>query len=250
MVGKRNECFAHPTWLMMTHSIKNLVVLIFSFLLAWTANIAWSQEPVENQTKQFPSEQFAKNVPQTPEGLLLAIKGVIANKDKTGESICSEWLGIPPDIWVDNVLTPGSKDKRYVPSSSMFPPAPFHFSSALIGHRDTLINLELSFYRNPDFRMTPEEVQKIFGKPTNIWVYRPKSEWSYGEYRVKYRYDYSHDQNSYYMDITFHNNEEVNIENQIKFLQHSPEQVQSERARRKELNAHSGYLPVSLELNL
>ena len=235
---------------MLDDSKKTLLVTAFLFLLFGTGYVAWSQPPEEKQIEPLAIETDVGKVPQTPEALLLAIKGLIANKDKPGESLCAELLGIPKEIWVDNVITPGSEDKRYVPRSSMFPPAPFNFSSALIGHRGTLIKLELSFYNNQNFRLTPEVVQKIFGYPTILYVRKPTSENSRGVYGVKYRYDHSNDQNSYYMDIVFANSDELNAESRVNFMQHSADIIKYERNRRKEFNVHSHYSPSILELNL
>lgn len=186
------------------------------------------------------------NVPKNPDELLLVIQKLIANKFMDGHELCVKWLGIDKGIWVKSAH--GTLESEYIGPFAKYPPAPFQFEEAVLDLQGNLAKLVLTFYRNPDFLMTPALVQKILGQPTIIWVGVPKNENSSGRYTIEYRYDSDRNidtKDQYYINIKFINKDEKEL-----YLRHSPEQMQSEALRRKSFEIHKGYLPLSLELHL
>ena len=84
-----------------------LLVTLFSGWVqnAW-AESAWTEFSFDEQAaKQAYPSLGTGVIPQTPEELVLALKGLIAHRvDEDGEVLAERWLGLPRKFWVQNPL--------------------------------------------------------------------------------------------------------------------------------------------------
>lgn len=96
-----------------------MVMVLFLFVLAphWLCADTTSELAGSRQTEE-------ARGPQTPEKLLQVIKALFAYPDVDGHDFCEKQLSIDRAIW--SKYPSGAIDSEYVPSASMFPPAPFH----------------------------------------------------------------------------------------------------------------------------
>jgi len=220
------------------------------FLLMLVVQVVWAEPtPDEQAAERARVEVGTGNVPQTPEELLLAIKGLIAHKNEDGESLCEQWLGIPKNSW--KIIGPSPGTREYKTASGRIDPlAPFHFSSAEIDRQGHLFNIFLAFYHNPAFRMTPVSAQKIFGPPTEIWVGSPKAENSAGSFSLTYLYHDQINDKRYTMRLTFRNKDEDTPEIETTFRKYPEKYIIEEQTRRKELTVHRDYISTSMKLRL
>lgn len=132
--------------------------------------------------------------------------------------------------------------------SLMLPPAPFHFGVALLDRQDKLLSLVITFYKHPNFRMTPAVTQKILGPPTKISVSSPaprRDGDSTGVYRITYYYKTE----KYHLSVRFMDgNEKNNKETCYAYTKHTPEQIKNEQERRRSFEIHKDYLPLGMEI--
>jgi hypothetical protein len=234
-------------------TMKNRMAIWFAvqlFVLMLIVQVVWAEStPKEQAAEEVRIETGTGNIPQTPEELLLAIKGLVAHKDEDGEALCEQWLGIPKNSWKINDPSPGTREYKMA-TGRIDPLPPFHFSSAYIDQEGHLFNIFLAFYYNPAFRMTPVLAQKIFGPPTEIWVGSPKAENSAGIFSLTYLY---HDQikdKRYTMKLTFRNKDEDTPEIETIFRKYPEKHIIEEQTRRKDLIVHRNYISTSMRLSM
>jgi hypothetical protein len=218
------------------------------FLLMGLVQFSWAEPSLEEQSaEQAKEEQLQTNVPQTPEELLQMFKDLLADPDVDGKEFCEKRLGIDRRSWVKSKL-PRTSDKEHLEmafSSPPLPPAPFEFVEAYTNHQDKLKVLVLWFYKNPSFRITPALTRQILGETERIGVAHPRADASRGQYRVSYQYLTK----KYQLFVTFWNANEANNPDTIKaFVNHTPEQIQNERERRKPFEVHKDYQPTHVTL--
>ena len=246
-----------------------LFVTLFSGWVqnAW-AEAAWTEFSFDEQAaKQAYPSLGTGVIPQTPEELVLALKGLIAHRvDEDGEVLAERWLGLPRKFWVQNPLYDSDMarvaklKKQGVPVDhvrinksnttkiTISPPPPFSLGGS-IDHEDHLSWLSLSFYKNPEFSLTPALLRKHFGPPTSFGVGNPiKGDNSWGTYTVSYSYSVPE---CFRFRITFRNKAEIDdkTEQYIRF-NHTKEQVEIERERRRSFAVHKDYIPGEFELFL
>lgn len=219
-----------------------MVVVLFLFLLAphWICADTTSKLADSRQTEE------AKG-PQTPEELLQVIKALFAGPDVDGQEFIEQQFGFARTDWGQTIPREGIKQIikqviHYTRINSY--PFPFHFDGISIDLQSKLSHLEMTFYRNPSFRITPDLTRKILGLPTEIWVSSPKGDMS-GSYRLTYHYETP----KYYFDVRLQNRaEDNNQEIRSTFRRHTPEQIKKERVRRKSFENQKDYQALALEL--
>lgn len=182
--------------------------------------------------------------PQTPEELIQVIKALFADPDVDGQEFVEQQFGFTRTDWGKEI--PKGELKKVIPNTRVNKyPFPFYFSNGIsIDRQSKLYHLEMTFYRNPSFRITPDLTRKILGLPTEIWVSSPKGDMS-GSYRLTYRYETP----KYYFDVRFQNRaEDNNQEIRSTFRRHTPDQIKKERVRRQSFENQKDYQALAMEI--
>lgn len=215
-----------------------LLTLVFSFLPS-----SGRTEEKEEKAISSVSRQSGAQTPQTPEELLQVIKVLFANPDEDGHVFFEKKFGVERTNWIKSKLS-GTPEKECLDLSHR-PHVPFQVAETCLDHKDHVYKFEVWFFNNPDFHMTPKIIQQFLEAPTKIWVSSPKDDNSAGEYRITYRYKTE----KHVFDILFINPEEAhNKEIESAFRGHTPEQIQTEKARRRSFDIHKDYIAICIEL--
>lgn len=218
-----------------------MVMVLFLFVLA----PHWLCADTTSELADSRQKEEARG-PQTPEELIQVIKALFADPEVDGQEFIEQQFGFARTDWGKEI--PKGELKKVIPNTRVNKyPFPFYFSNGIsINRQNKLYHLEMTFYRNPSFRITPDLTRKILGPPTRLWVTSPKGENSRSKYRLTYRYETP----KYYFDVLFQNREEEsNQAIRSSFRHHTPEQIEKERERRKSFENQKDYQALSMELD-
>lgn len=218
--------------------------LLLALLVGWPYVSFAAPEINKSDAEITKKDNNLASTPKTPEELLRVFKDLVADPDVNGYDFCEKRFGIKKDNWI--AFPPPSIEKVFLERKKL-PQVPFQFGSIYLDHRNTILTMEVFFYKNPFFPLTPALARQFFGAPTEMWVSRPDSrETSSGRYKIIYRYS----TNNNYIDMTFWDANEANNERlSAEFRKQSSEQIEREQEKRKEFEYHKNYQPVSIELS-
>jgi hypothetical protein len=227
---------------MTNKMMSGIMVLLFLILLVPYRLCAETDAKKDDSTW---SQELQTTVPQTPEDLLLVIKALFANPDGDGHEFFEKQFGIDRLHWGQGAPSGWIESKFIHPSNLEHLHFPYQFGEVSLDRQYKVYKIELFFYKNKNFLMTPVLTRKILGSPTKIDISSPRNENSIGRYKTTYLYETE----KYRLHVEFMNQaEEGNKEVRFTYRKHAPEQIQNEQLRRKSFEIHKNYLPISLEL--
>jgi hypothetical protein len=209
------------------------------------------------------AQKIFDQVPKTPEELLKVIKGFMDNPNMDGYEFLEKILGSDRRNWGPvEMSSKGFGDNRDIEYGSVSYsrlkeeplPVPYTVHQIKIDKQNKFLDIDLSFYENPSFLLTPAVAQKILGPPSSIYVSSPKSEFSIGSYWLLYLYHIEFSKvEAYKLQIYFVKEGESDYprtdqvcKRRHEYYLHTKQRRKEEKRWRSSFENHKNFLPVSM----
>jgi hypothetical protein len=248
----------------MQNAIQSALALILLISITLFSSPECSKGEYSGENVASPeSQQPTVQAPQAPEELLRLIKEFVTKPNVNGYEFLEKVLGSPRTNWGPvRVSMKGFGKNRDIEWGSVLPsrpgseplPVPYMVHDIKIDKQSKFLDMNLSFYRNPSFLLTPAVAQKILGSPSSIYVTSPQNEFSMGSYNLLYTYRIEVSE-VYELQIYFLKEGESNYprndnvrKRRKEYSRHTEQQINQEREWRFYFENHKDFLPVSMRL--